>query len=716
MNDVVRLEWPSLQIGLIRVANPPVNAISHAVRLGLVAAVEEAAKRAEAQMLVLACDGRTFMAGADIREFGKPWEPPGLPEVVDALEASRLPIVAAIHGNALGGGLEVALGCHFRVAVAGARLGFPEVNLGLIPGAQGTQRAPRLMGVSDALGMIVTGKPIRAERAVELGLLDAVVPLEAGEDGPVAAAIAFAAAHSDQPPRRLSEVAVPALDQAPAVLDAARERLEREAPGQTAPAFAVQAVATLLEHGTGGTRAAFDEGVAVERDLFQQALASPQSAALRHVFFGEREVARVPGVDRETSVREIRQAAVIGGGTMGTGIAICLLDAGVEVCMVERDWAPLTKAFDAIQAHYERAVTKGRIPEAVAEQRTRQLRGERDLAALGDVDLVIEAVFEDMSLKQDIFRRLDGICRDGAILATNTSTLDVDEIAAVTSRPSDVLGLHFFSPANAMRLLEIVRGAKTDNEVLATALKLGKRLRKVSVVSGVCRGFIGNRMVDPYLREMNQLLLEGASPSQIDAAMETFGCALGPCKVSDLAGIDVGYRIHQHLPERPADPGFFVLEGALVSRERLGQKSGAGFYRYEPEAPYRALPDPQVDALIAQTAGDLGITRRSIDAEEIVERCLLALINEGARVLDDGIALRSVDIDIIYVNGYGFPAWRGGPMFHGDTLGAKHVSARLRALGERLGNEHGYYDVAPLVQRLADTGESFQSVKAPGLK
>ncbi|MEO0422010.1 MAG: 3-hydroxyacyl-CoA dehydrogenase NAD-binding domain-containing protein [Pseudomonadota bacterium] len=716
MNDVVRLEWPSPQIGLIRVANPPVNAISHAVRLGLVAAVEEAAKHGHAKMLVLACDGRTFMAGADIREFGKPWEPPGLPEVVDALEASTLPIVAAIHGNALGGGLEIALGCHYRVAAAGARLGFPEVNLGLIPGAQGTQRAPRLMGVSEALTMIVTGKPIRAERAAELGLIDAVVALEDGEDAPIAAAMAFAEARQDQAARRLREVPVPDIAQAPAVLGAVRSRLEREAPGQTAPAFAVQAVEAVVGHGTDGTRAAFDAGVAVERDLFQQALASPQSAALRHIFFGEREVARVPGVSRDTPVREIRQAAVIGGGTMGTGIAMCLLDAGIEVCLVEQDWPLLTKAINTIQAQYERAVAKGRLPEAVAGQRIRQLRGERDLAALGEVDLVIEAVFEDMSLKQDIFRRLDGVCRDGAILATNTSTLDVDEIAAVTSRPGDVVGLHFFSPANVMRLLEIVRGAKTSEEVLATSLKLGKRLRKVSVVAGVCRGFIGNRMVDPYLREMNQLLLEGASPSEIDAAMEGFGWALGPCKVSDLAGIDVGYRIHQHLPEKPADPGFFVLEGALVSRERLGQKSGAGFYRYEPDAPYKAVPDPQVDALIEETAADLGIARRSIDAEEIIERCMLALINEGARVLDDGIALRSVDIDIVYVNGYGFPAWRGGPMFHGDTLGPKHVAERLRALGERLGNEHGYYDVAPLVERLAESGEQFQSIKAPGLK
>ncbi len=716
MNDVVRLEWPSPQIGLIRVANPPVNAISHAVRRGLVAAVEEAAGNSDGKMLVLACEGRTFMAGADIREFGKPWEPPGLPEVVDALEASPLPIVAAIHGNALGGGLEVALGCHYRVATAGARLGFPEVNLGLIPGAQGTQRAPRLIGVNDALNMIVSGKPIKAERAAAIELIDGVVEAAEGETAPITAAIAFAEAHQDVKARRSSEVRVPAPEEAPAILQAMRERLARDAAGQTAPAFAVQAVDAAVAHGSEGTRAQFDAGVAVERDLFQQALASPQSAALRHVFFGEREVARVPGVSRDTPVRDIKQAAVIGGGTMGTGIALCLLDAGYEVCLVEQDWPPLTKAFDTIQAHYERAVAKGRLSETVAEQRTGRLRGERDLAALGEVDLVIEAVFEDMALKQDIFRRLDGICRDGAILATNTSTLDVDEIARVTSRPGDVLGLHFFSPANVMRLLEIVRGAATSDEVLATALKLGKRLGKVSVVAGVCRGFIGNRMVDPYLREMNQLLLEGASPRQIDDAMEAFGCALGPCKVSDLAGIDVGYRIHQHLPEKPSDPAFFVLEGALVARERLGQKSGAGFYRNEADAPYKDLPDPEVDSLIADTARELQITRREIGPEEIVERCLLALINEGARVLDDGIALRAVDIDIVYVNGYGFPAWRGGPMFHGDVLGAAHVQERLQALGARLGNDYGYYDVAPLVARLAQSGQTFGSVQAPGLK
>ncbi len=716
VNDTVRLERRG-DVAVLWVEHPPVNAISHAVRAGLVEAVARANAEAGLRGLVLACAGRTFMAGADIREFGRPWAPPSLPEVVDALEASALPLVAAIHGTALGGGLEVALGCHYRVALADARLGFPEVKLGLIPGAQGTQRLPRLVALSDALTMVTSGEPVDAATALASGLADAVVARPAdGTDAHAAlldAAVAFARGRADAgaPPRRLRTAPIRSADGAAraAALAACRERIARQLPGQEAPQAAVQAVEAALAHAD-GSEAGFARGVAEERRLFQARLASPQSGALRHVFFGEREVGKVPGLDpRASDRRDIREVGVVGAGTMGTGIALVLLDAGFDVVLSEREWPPLVRAFERIRGHYEGAVRKGRLSEAAALERVGRLRGEPDLDLLAGCDLVIEAVFEDPALKREVFRELDRRCRDGAILATNTSTLDVDGVAAVTRRPQDVLGLHFFSPANVMRLLEIVRATRTGDDVLGTALAFARRLGKIGVVAGNGYGFIGNRMFDPYLREMQLLLLEGAPPQRVDAALEAFGMRLGPCKVSDLAGIDVGYRIHSAMPERPRDPTWFALERAFHDAGRYGQKGGAGFYRYEPDS-YVALPDPAAEAIVEATARGLGIARRDITDDEIVERCVLSLINEGARVLEAGIALGSVDIDIVYVHGYGFPAWRGGPMYYADALGAAAIVERLGALARRFPARAGDYRPAPLLARLAAEGGDFAAL------
>jgi 3-hydroxyacyl-CoA dehydrogenase len=672
LSELVHLEIRH-GVGVIRVANPPVNAISHPVRQGLVDAVARAQEDASISLLLLVCEGRTFMAGADIREFGRPWDPPGLPEVVDILEASAKAIVAVIHGTALGGGLEVALGCHYRIATPDATLGFPEVRLGLIPGAQGTQRLPRLTGVAKALEMAVGGAPVTAHDAHDMGLVDALLgnPWTGDVDALIDAGLAACqdlSLATGGSIRRISELPLRAPE-AQALFASYRERLDALPGGAFAGLRVVSALEAAVAHGEAAD--GFAAGLVAESALFQECLASTESAALRHVFFGEREVGKIPDLDRATPVREVRHVGVVGGGTMGQGIALSLLEAGFVVTLVEREWAPLTQAFGRIEAHYQRAVAKARMDEATALACTERLTGERDLGALATCDLVIEAVYEDLDLKCDIFTQLDAICQPGAILATNTSTLDVNRIAGATSRPGDVLGLHFFSPANIMRLLEIVRGEATADDVLATALKLARRLGKIGVVAGVCDGFIGNRMFDPYLREMDALLLEGASVSQVDAAMEAFGMRLGPCKVSDLAGIDVGYRIHQQRAARAGAAGDlagtstagFATERALYDAGRLGQKAGAGYYRYEPGS-YQAIPDPDVDDLIRRQAETLGMKRREIADGEIVERCLRALVEEGRRLLDEGIALRAVDIDIVYVHGYGFPAWRGGPMFH----------------------------------------------------
>jgi 3-hydroxyacyl-CoA dehydrogenase len=699
MAEVVRWSRDG-DVAVITVDNPPVNAISHAVRKGIVEAVAAAEADPAVAALVLACAGRTFMAGADITEFGKPWADPGLREVVLRLEDCAKPVVAAIHGTALGGGFEIALGCHYRCAVSSAQVGFPEVHLGLIPGAHGTQRLPRLVGVRAALDMIVSGKSVPAPHAQSLGAIDEIV-----EGDLVAGAAAYARrlVARGAGPRRLRDAPVAGEPVDAAFFTDYRTSIAEKTRGYFAPERCVQALeAAVTLH--------FEEGVRRERELFEACLASSESRAQRHVFFGERAVARIPDLPKDTPVRRIERVGVVGAGTMGAGIAISCADAGLAVTVREADEGALKRGLARIDEHYAGAVRKGRLTPEQARERRARITGTLAFDDLGDVDLVIEAVYESMALKKEVFAALDSACRTGAILASNTSTLDLNEIAAATSRPADVIGLHYFSPAHVMRLLEVVRGARTAHDVLATAMAFAKRTGKIGVVSGVCFGFIGNRMFGVYMREVNLLLLEGATPGEVDGAMEAFGFRLGPCAVSDLAGLDVGYKVRREHAARPDDPRYGRVEDALVERGRHGQKNGRGFYRYD-EGSHARKPEPDVHALIESEAARLGIVRRRIAASEIEQRCLFAMVNEGARILEEGIALRPVDIDIVYVNGYGFPAFRGGPMFHADEIGLDRVCDAIRAFRER-DERYGYWDVAPLLERLARERKRFADLSA----
>ena len=679
-------------IALILVDNPPVNAISQAVRQGIADCVARLDSDESLEAAVLSARGRTFMAGADISEFGKPPQPPLLPDVVETLEAASKPIVAAIHGTALGGGLELALGCHYRVATGSAKLGQPEVNLGLIPGAQGTQRLPRLIGLAAALEMIVTGKPVTARKALDTGLLDEIV-----EDDLLEGAIGYARqlTEAGAPLRRISN-----LDVADAAeRDDAHQEIARFAKtrmrGQTAPLRAIESVTAALE-------LPFAEGVRRERELFLDCMNDPQSAAMRHAFFAEREAARVPGLSKDTPVREIEAVGIVGGGTMGSGIALACAAGGLSVTIIEQSEEAAAAARERIADTLEGGVKKGKLSEAARDAQQGLITVTTEFGALGTADLVIEAVFEDLDIKREVFARLDTTAKDGAILATNTSYQDVNAIAAGTGRPADVLGLHFFSPANIMKLLEVVRARHTADDVLAAALKFAKRIGKVPVVAGVCYGFIGNRMLQGYQREAGLLLLEGATPEQIDGAIYAFGFPMGPLQMADLAGIDVGYLARQKADPDSLDPYAFRVHDRLVEAGRKGQKTGAGFYRYEGR---KGEPDAEVSAIIEEEAGKAGFDRRDIADDEIVERCMLPLINEGAHILEEGVAIRAGDIDVVYLYGYGFPRWRGGPMFYADTLGLAHLRDRIahyRTIhGER------WWTAAPLIERLAGEGGSF---------
>ena len=641
------------EIGVITVDNPPVNALSHAVRQGLMDALDQADEDGSRAVLII-CAGRTFIAGADIAEFGKPMQDPVLPDIVNRIEATARPVVAAIHGTALGGGFEVALSAHYRCAVAGARVGLPEVKLGLLPGAGGTQRTPRLAGVEAALELMTSGAPVDAAKAIALGLVDRIIDgdLEEGAKAWIRDLLAEGAG-----PRRTSEQTVPEYDAG--VFDDARKLLDKKARGQLAP----QAIVDCIE---AAATLPFADGLKVERESFIKLMNGEQSAALRHFFFAERRAARVDGLAEDTPVRPVESVGIIGGGTMGGGIAMSFANAGIPVTLIEISDEALERGLSIIERNYAGSVERGKLSEEKAAACRALISGSTDYASLAEADMVIEAVFEDPALKKDIFRKLDSVCKPGAILATNTSYQDVDAIAAVTSRPGDVVGTHFFSPAHIMKLLEVVRGEKTADDVLATCMKLAKRIRKVPVVSGVCYGFIGNRMLQPYGQQSQLLLLEGATPEQVDGAMERWGMAMGPLRVFDLAGLDVGYKARQALSEdERGDPATYRVPDLLVEAGRLGQKSGAGFYTYDDNR--RPTPDPAVHEIIRNAAAELGIERREISDEEIVTRLIGALVDEGRKILDEGIAQRSSDIDVVYVYGYGFPAWRGGPMFYGDT-------------------------------------------------
>lgn len=677
-------------IAVVTIDNPPVNALSRAVRQGLVDAFDQACADDSAQAIVLRCAGRTFIAGADIREFDLPPQEPHLPDVVARIEACDKPVIAAIHGTALGGGLEVAMGCHYRVADATAKLGLPEVNLGLLPGASGTQRLPRLIGVEAALDMMLSGKPIGAGKAKAAGLVDEIAAVDLDE-----AVLAFAIDASDRGPRRVRDLDVTSVDDA--VFDDARAMLGKKARGLVSPEKIVRAVELSLSTD-------FDSGVQFEREAFLECKASPQSAGLRHAFFAERAVAKVPGIGKDSPLREIRKIGVLGAGTMGAGIAYNGLTSGYAVHLLDIDPQGLDRGVNTIREYFSAGVARGKLGEPEAEAALGRLTSGTDYDGLADVDLIIEAVFESMAVKKTVFGELDKACRRGAILATNTSTLDIDEIALSTGRPDDVIGLHFFSPAHIMRLLEIVRGKNTSNEVIATSLALAKKLGKIGVVVGNCFGFVGNRMLYCYGRENQLLLLEGARPEFIDKVLYDWGMAMGPNAVGDLAGLDVGYKVRQERKDLPDDPRFYRVADMLAEQGRFGQKTGAGMYRYE-KGSRAPVPDPAVQEMIEAESSRLGIERREIAETEIIERCIYALVNEGARILEEGIATRAGDIDVIWTNGYGFPRHRGGPMHYADSVGVDVVYQKICEFRDRFGPE--YWTPPPLLEKLARSGRRF---------
>jgi 3-hydroxyacyl-CoA dehydrogenase len=699
MSDVVQFESRG-RVGIIWIDNQPVNALSQAVRQGMTDTLAKALATPEIHAIVLAGKGRTFIAGADITEFGKPPQEPSLLALIARYEASEKPIVAALHGTTLGGGLEVALGCHYRVAAPDAKCGLPEVKLGILPGAGGTQRLPRLIGVNKALEMIVSGDPIGAAEAKNLGLVDQVA-----EGDLIAAAIALAEqAVGRRPLPRVRELAghIEQAKRDPAIFEKARKDAAARARGGKAPLRCIDAVLAAVE-------LPFEEGLKREQALFKEAVESTESAALRHIFFAERQAAKIPDVPASTPTLPIRRIAVLGAGTMGGGIAMAFANAGISALLVDREQAFVDKGLEIIRKNYAATVTKGRLSQTDMDARMGRVSGTTNWDGFGEVDLVIEAVFEEMALKKEIFGRLDKACRKDAILATNTSTLDVDEIARSTSRPDTVIGLHFFSPANEMRLLEIVRGKETSKPVVATAMKLAKQIGKVGVLVGVCPGFVGNRMLHAYFRESNFLLEEGALPAQIDAVMTGLGMAMGPCATSDLAGLDVGWRIRKGQPRPPAGERYSGAVGdRLAEMGRFGQKTSAGFYKYQPGSRV-PIPDPEVEAIIVSVSKDVGIERRAITDEEILERCMYSMINEGAKILDEGIALRASDVDTVWINGYGFPAHRGGPMFYADTVGLPKILARIVQFAEKHGKA---WKPSPLLERLAKEGRTFASLDA----
>ncbi len=665
--------------------NPPVNALGHAVRQGLVAAIDEAEGDDSVNAVVIVCEGQTFFAGADVSEFGTPkaFEQPMLPQVVDRIEASAKPVVAAIHGTALGGGLEVALSCHYRVAVPDARLGVPEVKLGLLPGAGGTQRLPRAAGVQKALEMAATGTPISAKAAFDCGLVDRLIE---GELLPHA--VAYAEEVRDvRPLPRTSERQDKVENVDPSVFDEFLKANGRRMRGFEAPLKNVEAVRIA-------TQKPYAEGVLDERRLFMELMSGTQAKAQQYFFFAERKAAKIDGIGEDVKPRDVKRVGVIGAGTMGGGISMNFLSAGIPVTIVEMNEEALNRGTGVMRKNYEATAAKGRMTGEQVEQAMGLLSPKLELEALADCDLIIEAVYENMDVKKEIFGKLDAIAKPGAILASNTSYLDVNEIAASTKRPGDVLGMHFFSPANVMKLLEVVRGAKTAPNVLLTAMQIGKKIKKVPVVAGVCHGFIGNRMLMPRQVEATKLLLEGASPEQIDRVHVEFGMPMGPFQMADLAGVDIGW--HRD-PERIEN-----IRDALCSMERWGQKKGAGFYDYDDKR--RPSPSPVVQKVIEEFAAKQGVERREISDQEIIERTLYTMVNEGAKILEEGIAQRASDIDVVWVYGYGWPVYRGGPMFWADAEGLAKIVEGLKRQEARMGSDFSF---SQLLLDKAEKGEKF---------
>jgi len=683
-------------VAVLQIDNPPVNGLSHATRDGLRSGLERALAMSHVDAIVITGTGSVFSGGADMREFNTPaaLAEPSLLHVIEAVEGSYKPVIAAINGVCMGGGLELALACHYRVATPKAALALPEVKIGLIPGAGGTQRLPRAVGAAKALRMIASGDPISADDALKHGLIERIVP-----DSTFQGVLDFAhevAGTLPLPKLRSRTASLPPGIDAASFFAGARVQVGRESRGLTAPMRCVDAVeAAVLRP--------YEEGLAYERQIFLDLVQSQESKALRHAFFSERLAAKIPDVPDDTPTRTVRSAAIIGFGTMGGGIAMSFANAGIGVTVLEAGQAALDKGMATCRANWEATARKGRLTAEQVENRMALLKPTLNLDDLKDADIVIEAVFEDLAVKQDLFRKLDRLMKPGAILATNTSTLDVDAIAAATHRPQDVLGTHFFSPANVMRLLEVVRAKRTGKDVLASVMKLARQLKKVAVISGVCDGFIGNRMLEQYVRQSLFLVDEGASPQKIDTALSKFGMAMGPFAMYDMAGMDIGYAIRQRRYKEKPHVRYSRIGDRVVEMGRLGQKTGRGWYRYEP-GNRTPLPDPEIDALIDAYRKEIGIKPRAISDEEIVQRCVYALVNEGARILDEGIALRASDIDVVYLAGYGFPPATGGPMFYGQTVGFERV---IKTMEKFAGNAHAdpvFWNPASRLRRAAVEG------------
>jgi 3-hydroxyacyl-CoA dehydrogenase len=686
INSVVDLSIDG-DVALVTINSPPVNALSQAVREGLKRAVEAADANGAVKAIVLICDGRTFIAGADISEFGKPPAPPSLQEALDAIEKTSKPVIAALHGTALGGGFEVALSTHYRIAVPSAKCGLPEIKLGIIPGAGGTQRLPRLIGPEKALDVILSGTPFGAREAKEWGVVD-----ELAEEGKLReSAIAFARRLvAEKAPMKKVRDRFDKIEPArgrPEIFEAVRKANARKYRGFEAWEKAIESVKNAVD-------LPFDEGMAKERALFSALLVTTQSKAQRYVFFAERQAAKVADIPADTPTRKIAKVGVIGAGTMGGGIAMNFLSAGIPVTIVETSKEALDRGVSIMRRNYENTAKKGRLTMTEVEERMGGLSPTVDFNALADADLVIEAVFEDMELKKSIFERLDKVAKPGAILASNTSYLDVDAIGAMTKRPEDVLGTHFFSPANVMRLLEIVRGEKTSKSVLATITQLAPKIGKVGVVVGVCHGFVGNRMLAERQREAQKLILEGATPWDVDRVLVDFGLPMGPFAMTDLAGLDIGWSA--------ATSKRASIRDILCEEGRRGQKTGAGFYDYDEARTPK--PSADVEAIIRDFAKSKGIEQRKIGDAEILERCIYPMINEGAKILEEGKAQRASDIDIVWINGYGWPVYRGGPMFYADTIGLKTVLAKLKEFQAKFGDD---FKPAALLEKLAAEGGTF---------
>jgi 3-hydroxyacyl-CoA dehydrogenase len=684
-------------VAIITLNNPPVNGLSHELRSGIMEGLDRAGADAAVKAIVLVGGGKGFSGGADIREFNtrKAAAEPTLRTVIRAIETSDKPVIAAIHGMAMGGGLELALACQYRVAVPGAQIAQPEVKLGLLPGAGGTQRLPRAIGVELALNMIVSGVSVPSEQLKGTALFDAFF-----QGDLLKGAVSFAekVIAERRSPTLLRDIQIK-YPNAEGFFEFARNAVSAVSKGYPAPLKCLEAVAA-------STSKPFEEGLRIERELFEQLIQTSESKSLRHAFFAERAAAKIPDVPEDTPTRSIRTAAVIGAGTMGGGIAMNFANAGIPVTVLEVKREALDKGIATVRKNYESSAKRGKLTSGQLEERIGLIRPTLNYADLAQADIVIEAVFEDMAIKEGVFRKLDQVAKPGAILATNTSSLDVNQIARFTSRPQDVLGTHFFSPANVMRLLEIVRGAATAKDVLATAMQLSKKIGKTGVISGVSDGFIGNRMIDPYLRQAMFLLEEGALPRQVDRALEQFGMAMGPFRMADLAGNDVGWYIRKRRYIEKPHLKISRVADRICELGRFGQKTGAGWYRYE-AGRREAIPDSAVDELIIAYSKEIGVTRRKISDEEIVERCIYALVNEGAKILEEGIALRASDIDLIYLTGYGFPPYRGGPMFYADTVGLYGVVRSMNRFAANPHGDPGFWKPAPLLAKLASEGKTF---------